>query len=1051
MLRSLRYLAEFVAAFAGVIVVLALLLAWRLSASPINSGFLTPYIQSGIADLIPDSTVVVAGSLLTWDSSARMISVHADGIEVSDKGGEKIAVIPEFDAKISLIGLMFGQFVPRDLSIDHPQFRLERDKDGSFSIGGRNVGGQTGGQGGDAPAASDSLRVVAQHAAHRLSHAVLLHKLAVTRAVFSVHDDMSQSDWSIDVPEISLERSVVTSIDHKLAYGALEGQMTVNVTQKDNSASVNIRYVFDPLSEEHSFSTLFSGLTPAYLAGGHPETLGLGAASIVDMPLSGKLHVRLDKNLDIDAAEAQIHGDEGHFVYADFWDQPCPVKSLDISADFNRKMQKMTVTDAQVDFGGPVLTLAVTGAPPQNPQQDMDYAATLTVENLPMNRYAALWPKPVLPDPRYWLEASLHDGTFTHAEVTAKGALKWSDLGNASLDEATGKVAATGARVIYLDPMPPAENVSAEASFDLKQMTVQITGGGIGNIRMQPFAIHITGLDKTDQDIDIPLAISGPMPEVMALIDHPPLGYAKALGIAPDAFGGRIAGTVDFKFPLLKTLAIKDVAIKAEATATDFASTKLVPGFAIDQGNLALRLDTDGFALNGPIQVNKVPFQITWNEAFETKPGKMQRQATLTGMVRDNQWNSLGIGAFEGTHGPVAVTLNMKRETKAETLYDGALDMRDAAMEVDQLGWKKAAGQPATLKFAATAPAGKPVQVTSIDLRGTGVSAAGKATLSPDMDQLLALDLSPLAVGRTNARLHFVQSFGDSGALSFTASGKSLDIAGLRGGKDPGRSDPRPKEYHIDVDKLYTGADGEIDQAKGFAIRDAEGWSAISLHGLADGDQPLAMDLSPQPDGHRTFSLTCDNFGKMMKGLGFTDTIRGGKFFVGGESTVDKPREIVGKAKINDFTVVNLPVLALLLNATSPFGFTGILTDSADFSKFTGEYKWSGDTLTLTKAHAAGSAIGININGRVDMNSGDANLQGTLVPFSVVNKFINYIPLIGDLITGGEDQGVLAVSYEIKGPLDKPDVSVNPMSLLTPGFIRNLFFGDDTNDEDDKE
>jgi len=319
--------------------------------------------------------------------------------------------------------------------------------------------------------------------------------------------------------------------------------------------------------------------------------------------------------------------------------------------------------------------------------------------------------------------------------------------------------------------------------------------------------------------------------------------------------------------------------------------------------------------------------------------------------------------------------------------------------------------------------------------------------MTPDMSQFLALNISPLTLGRSNASLHLAQTFGPSGSLRCDVSGSSFDITGLRA-QSSDQPDLRPQDYHIQLDKLYTSATGVIDQAQGSASRDQQGWRAISLHGMT-GATPLSIELTPQPDGHRTLAITSDNFGEMMKGLGFTDTIKGGKFAVSGQSTPDNPGLITGKAKIVDFTVIKLPVLALLLNATSPFGFIGILTDSTDFSRFQGEFHWQGDDLVLTKAHAAGSAIGINIDGKVNLNSGDANLQGTLVPFSVVNNILNYIPLIGDLLTGGQDQGVLAVSYQINGPLNAPKISVNPVSLLTPGFIRNLFFRDDAADDDE--
>jgi hypothetical protein len=34
---------------------------------------------------------------------------------------------------------------------------------------------------------------------------------------------------------------------------------------------------------------------------------------------------------------------------------------------------------------------------------------------------------------------------------------------------------------------------------------------------------------------------------------------------------------------------------------------------------------------------------------------------------------------------------------------------------------------------------------------------------------------------------------------------------------------------------------------------------------------------------------------------------------------------------------------------------------------------------------------------------------------------------------------VFAASYTVRGPLDNPEISVNPLSALTPGFLRGLF------------
>jgi len=62
------------------------------------------------------------------------------------------------------------------------------------------------------------------------------------------------------------------------------------------------------------------------------------------------------------------------------------------------------------------------------------------------------------------------------------------------------------------------------------------------------------------------------------------------------------------------------------------------------------------------------------------------------------------------------------------------------------------------------------------------------------------------------------------------------------------------------------------------------------------------------------------------------------------------------------------------------------------------------------------------------------------VPIYHSNSVISAIPLIGDILTGGEGGGLFAFTYTIRGSFADPSVSVNPLSVLAPGFLRRLFF-----------
>ena len=68
-------------------------------------------------------------------------------------------------------------------------------------------------------------------------------------------------------------------------------------------------------------------------------------------------------------------------------------------------------------------------------------------------------------------------------------------------------------------------------------------------------------------------------------------------------------------------------------------------------------------------------------------------------------------------------------------------------------------------------------------------------------------------------------------------------------------------------------------------------------------------------------------------------------------------------------------------------------------------------------------------------------MTGTIVPAYTINSLLGNIPLLGRVFTGSEGSGIFAATYKIEGPVDDPSVSVNPLSMLAPGFLRNLVEG----------
>jgi hypothetical protein len=66
-------------------------------------------------------------------------------------------------------------------------------------------------------------------------------------------------------------------------------------------------------------------------------------------------------------------------------------------------------------------------------------------------------------------------------------------------------------------------------------------------------------------------------------------------------------------------------------------------------------------------------------------------------------------------------------------------------------------------------------------------------------------------------------------------------------------------------------------------------------------------------------------------------------------------------------------------------------------------------------------------------------MQGTIVPAYFFNALLGNIPLVGKLFSPERGGGLFAASYAVHGALNDPTVSVNPLTALTPGFLRGVF------------
>lgn len=204
--------------------------------------------------------------------------------------------------------------------------------------------------------------------------------------------------------------------------------------------------------------------------------------------------------------------------------------------------------------------------------------------------------------------------------------------------------------------------------------------------------------------------------------------------------------------------------------------------------------------------------------------------------------------------------------------------------------------------------------------------------------------------------------------------------------------------------------------------------------------QPVQASITRNAAGVRQFLLTAEDAGYFLKAFNITDRMVGGALELrGAYDDALTPPALNVRFIVQDFTLKNSQILGRILSIGSLTGLTNALTGSGiAFEKMAADMHSRAGVITLDKGRASGAAMGITVSGAVDTNSTKLDLKGVVVPAYALNSIFANIPIIGAL-AGGEGEGLIAFNYAVRGPYADPDVMVNPLSGLTPGFLRGIF------------
>ncbi len=1028
-------------------------LAWRLSQGPIDLGFARPHIEAALQPAgrdatRPDLALSIGGAALTWEGVARGVDLRLVDVRLARIGESRMLAVDEIGVDLAVSELLRGRLAPTRILVEGSDITLSAGADGRIDL-------QIAGAVGDGDAA-------------RLDAATLIRLWLTTRAAGG---PLARLD------EIVLSEGRITLLNAQGRALILPG-IAARLGLAETTLSVQAQAVLDPLAQPAGIARLegtiradlqgaalrlaIEALRPAALANWDPALAPLAA---LDAPLSGVADILLDRAALRGEIGLDLQLGAGLIDLPDLYPLPVPVAGgalqgrVDLGAGRAEiaALRLTPIVDDPLPGDPPELSLSGDLAWTSDGSVRADLVAGL--RDLPVTALRTWWPPMMPAGGRNWIVPNIRAGKADTGEARAR--LARDPAGGMTIEELGGTLAFSGAEVHFMTGMPQAQNVEGRAVFDQESFDITLTRAEAGPIRLIEGKAPITGLMGSDHRIHLDLVLESPLEAALAVLDRPRLGYVSALGLSPDQVTGQARTRVQFKFPLRGTLELEEVWVLAEADLAEVTARDILLGGDLSEAAVTMRVDTATLEAAGSGRFFGSPVAFTWEEVFTPDEGAPRTSLRLDGRMDGPARAELGLdapGVMTGRHG---IEAGFTVFEDGHSVVEGSLDLTPTRLSLPWIGLDKPPGEPARAAFLLRDDEGRAPRLDRLELETASVQARGRAELRSDEAGqlgLASLELSQLTAPGTSLS-GTLAAEGDAGYV-VNLSGARLNLAPLLAmieryeGVAPPAGEVVPAEPGPPILLAL-----EIAQAQALppapeilgppimdlrAILDHDG-RQLRRAGLdgSVGDGPFALRFGRSDEG-LDLEAESDNVGAILAALGQTRRAEGGVLrlrSVEPDGPV-RPEIWQGRLEIRDLLVRDVPLFARLINVFSPGGLADLLGgEGIGFRRIEGDLRWHDAALHLSDWRAAGSSLGLTLEqGFIDPQSDTLDLSGTLIPVYGVSEVVGAIPLLGDMLTGGDGGGIFAATYRLSGPIEDPVVNVNPLAVLTPGFLRNVFF-----------
>ncbi len=208
----------------------------------------------------------------------------------------------------------------------------------------------------------------------------------------------------------------------------------------------------------------------------------------------------------------------------------------------------------------------------------------------------------------------------------------------------------------------------------------------------------------------------------------------------------------------------------------------------------------------------------------------------------------------------------------------------------------------------------------------------------------------------------------------------------------------------------------------------------FALNGRIGSNTPVTGDMRGRAGGRDVIYVETNDAGAFFR---FSDTyarMYGGSMWVALEPPGPdaSPRE--GLLNVRDFKIRGEAALDRVVA-----GGPGTQGDGIPFTRMRVEFSRQPGEVNVKEGLVQGPIVGATIDGQIDYAHDQLRMRGTFVPLYGLNNMFGQIPIVGMILGGGTNEGLVGVTFEVVGTPGQPVLRVNPLSAVAPGLFRKIF------------